>query len=70
MKMNIQPKNYGTQQRHLEKEVYNNTGLPKEDRKISSKQTNPTSIRTRGTKTNKTHREEKEGNNHDQNRIR
>ena len=35
-----------------EREVHNNTGLPKQDRKISNKQLNPTSTRTRIT-TNK-----------------
>ena len=42
---------------HLEdspqREVHSNIGLPKADRKISNKQPNPTSIRTRGTATNK-----------------
>ena len=33
--------------------VKSNTGLPKEDRKTSNKQPNPTSKRTRGTTTNK-----------------
>ena len=36
-----------------EREVHSNTGLPKIDRKISNKQPNPTSLRTRGTATNK-----------------
>ena len=34
-----------------EKEVHSNTGIPKENRKISNKQYNPTSTRTRGTTT-------------------
>ena len=34
-----------------EREVHSNTGLSKEDRKISNKQPNPTSTRTRGTTT-------------------
>ena len=36
-----------------EREVHSNTGLPKEDRKISNKPSNPTSKRTRKTTTNK-----------------
>ena len=36
-----------------EREVHSNTGLPKEDRKISKKQPNPTLKRTRGTTINK-----------------
>ena len=36
----------------VQREVSSNTGLPKEDRNISNKQPNPTSIRTRRTKTN------------------
>ena len=34
-----------------EREVQGNAGLPKKDGKISSKQPNPTSTRTRGTTT-------------------
>ena len=34
-----------------EREVHSHTGLPKEDRKISNKQPNPTSTRARGTTT-------------------
>ena len=52
-----------------EREVHGNTGLPKKDRKISNKQPNPTSIRTRGTTTNKA-QSKKEGNNQDQSRIK
>ena len=44
-----------------EKEVDSNTGLPKENRKISNKQSNSISKRTRGTKTKP--KEEKEGKN-------
>ena len=36
-----------------EREIHSNIDLPKEDRKISNKQPNPTSTRTRGTKINK-----------------
>ena len=47
MKMNTQqPKTYGTQQRSPEMEVHSITGLPKEGRKISNKQPNPTPKRT------------------------
>ena len=35
------------------REVHSNTGLPKEDRRISNKWPNPTSPRTRGSKTKK-----------------
>ena len=49
----------------MEREVHSNTGLPKEDRKISNKQPNPTSTRTRGTTTNKAQSEQKEGYNQD-----
>ena len=52
-----------------EREVHSNTGLPKEDRKTSNKQPNPTSKRTRGTTTNKAQSKQKEGNNQDQSRI-
>ena len=34
-----------------EREIHSNIDLPKEDRKISNKQPNPTSTRTRGTTT-------------------
>ena len=47
-----------------------NTGLHKDDRKISNKQFNPTSIRTRGTTTNKVQRENTNGNNQDQSTIK
>ena len=47
-----------------EREVYNNTDRPKEDRKISHKQSNPTSKRTRKQQTP----EWVEGNNQDQSR--
>ena len=36
-----------------EREVHSNISLPKEDRKISNKQPNPTCKRTRGTATKK-----------------
>ena len=39
-------------------------------RKFSNKQPNPTSIRTRGTTTNKTHSNQKKGTNQDQSRIK
>ena len=53
-----------------EREVHSSTGLPKEERKISNKQPNPTSKRTRGTTTNKAQGKQKEGNNQDQSRIK
>ena len=52
------------------REVYGNTGLPKKDRKISNKQTNPVSTRTRGITANKTQSKQKEGDNQDQSRIK
>ena len=51
-------------------EVHSITGLPKEDRKISNKQPNPTPIRTSGTTTNKAQSEQKERNNQYQGRIK
>ena len=50
----------------FEREVHSDTGPPKEDRKISNKQSNPASKRTRGTTTNKAQRKQKEGNNQDE----
>ena len=47
--------------------VHSDTGLPKKDRNISSKQPNPTPTRTRGTKTKTAQSKQKEGNNQDQN---
>ena len=35
----------------LEKDIHSHTGLPKKDRTISNKQSNPTPTRTRGTTT-------------------
>ena len=49
-----------------EREVHSNTGLPKESRKISNKQPNPTATRSRGTTINKAQNKQKEGNNQDQ----
>ena len=48
-----QSKTYVKQQGSPEMEVNSNTGLPIEGRKISNKQPNLTSKRTRGTTTNK-----------------
>ena len=47
------PKLMGHSKGSPDREVHSNTSLPKEDRKISSKQPNSTSIRTRGTTTHK-----------------
>ena len=52
-----------------EREVHTNTGLPKEDRKISSKQPNTKSTRTGGTTTNKA-QSQNERSNQDQSRIK
>ena len=51
------PKPVGHREGSPEREVYSNTGLPKEDRNTSNKQPNFTSTRTGGTKTNKAQRE-------------
>ena len=53
-----------------EREVPSNTGLPKKDRNISSKQPNPTSTRTGGTTTKTAQSKQKEGNNQDESRIK
>ena len=62
--------NLGYTDKAVLREVHSNTGLPKEDKKVSNKQPNPTSTRTRGTTANKTQSKQKEGNNQDQNRIK
>ena len=64
------PKPMGHSKSSPKREVHSNTGLPKEDRKISNKQPNPTSKRTRGTTTNKAQSRQKELNNKDQRRIK
>ena len=53
-----------------EREVHSNTGLPKKDRNMSTKQLNPMPKRTQGTTTKTTHSKYKEGNNQDQSRIK
>ena len=53
-----------------EREVHSDTGLPKKDRNILNKQPNPTCTGTGGTATKKPQREQKEGNNQDQSRIK
>ena len=55
MKMHTQqPKTYEkNSEGSPERKVDSNTGLPKKDRNILNKQPNPTSVRTRGTTTNK-----------------
>ena len=45
------PKLTGHSEGSPEREVHSDTGLPKKDRNISSKQPDPTSTRTRGKKT-------------------
>ena len=52
-----------------EREIHSDTGLPKQNRKISNQQPNLTSKITRGT-TNKAQSKQKEGNNQDQRRIK
>ena len=50
MKINSQQsKTYGHSKGSPEREVHNDTGLPKNDRNISSKQPNPMPTTTRGT---------------------
>ena len=68
--MHNNPKSMGPSEGSPEREVHSNTGLPKEDRKISNKYSNPTSRRTRETATNKALSGWKEGNNQDQSRIK
>ena len=51
------PKPMGHSKGSPEREVHRNTGLPKKERKISNKQPNPTSKKTRGTTTNKSQSE-------------
>ena len=46
-----------------ERQVHSDTGLPKNDRNISNKQPNPTSIRIGGPTTKTAQSEQKEGNN-------
>ena len=53
---------YGTQQKQFKREVYSNTILPQETRKISKKQPNPTTKATRGRRTNITQSQQKERN--------
>ena len=53
-----------------EREVHSDTGLPKKDRNISNKQSNPTPTRTGGTTTKTTQSKFKEGNNQNQSRIK
>ena len=49
-----------------EREVYSNSGLPQEIRKISNKQSNLTPKGTRKTQPNKMQSQQKEGSNKDQ----
>ena len=53
-----------------EREVHSDTGLPKKDRNISNKQSNPTPTRTGGTTTNTAQSKQKEGNYQDQSKIK
>ena len=52
------------------REGYSHTGLPKKDRTISNKQSNPTPTRTRGTTTKTAQSKQKKGNNQDQSRTK
>ena len=53
-----------------EREVHNNTGLPKKNRNIPNEQANSIPTRTGGTTVNTTQSKYKEGNNQDQSRIK
>ena len=53
-----------------EREVHNNTGLPKKNRNISNKQPNPTPTSTRGTTTKTAQSKQKEGNKQDLSRVK
>ena len=53
-----------------EREVHNDTGLPKKYRNISSKQPDPTSTRTGGKTTKTAQSKQKDGNNQDQSRVK
>ena len=52
MKINNKPKPIGHSKGSTDREVQRNIGLSKGNRKISSKQPNPTSTRTIGTRNN------------------
>ena len=52
------------------REIHSDTGLPKKDRNISNKQPNPTQTRPWATTTKTTQSKKKEGNNHDQSRVK
>ena len=54
------PKPTGHSKGSPEIQVHSKTGLPREDRKISNKQPNPTPKRTRRTTINKAHSKHKE----------
>ena len=70
MKMNTHStKPMGHSKGSPNREVHRDTGLPKKNRNISTKQPNPTPRRTRTT-TKTTQSEYKEGNNQDQSRIK
>ena len=49
-----QSKSYGMQQKQFKREVYSNTSLPQETRKISNQQPNFTPKATRERRTDKT----------------
>ena len=68
--MGYSPKPMGHSVGSPEREVHSSTGLLKKDRKISNKQPNPTTTKTRGTTTKTAHNKKKEGNNQDQSRIK
>ena len=71
MKMNSQQFKF---MRHSEgnskREVHSDTGLPKKDRNISNKQTNPTPARNQRATTKTAQSKQKEGNNQDQSGIK
>ena len=66
--MMIQTKPMGCSKSNSKREVYRNTSLPQETRKISNKQSNFTPKGTRERRTNKTQSQQKERNHKDQSR--
>ena len=60
------PKSMECSKSSSKREVYSNTGLPQETRKISNKQPNLPPKRIRKRRTNKGQSQQKEGNNKDQ----
>ena len=64
------PKPMGHREGSPEREVHSNTGLPTKDRKVSSKQPNPTLKEVLEQQQTKPRVSRKKGNNQDQGRIK